>query len=447
MKTLLILEDNPDRSAQFRAAIKELGEEWSIQIWPDAPSMIAQCEQYFENAHLISLDHDLNPQPGVTTDPKSGLEVAKFLTSHLPICPVIIHSSNTDASWSMHNEFRFAGWSAERVGPIGEDWILKLWLPKVRQAIANWHGPALFRKQSDHDQRIQRTLVSLEGLAIGDAVGEMLAYRHRDAPETISGGLASGPWFRTDDSEMAISIFEILNLYGHIHQDALARRFAWRFNCDPERGYGKMTRIQLREINAGAKWREMAATAFGGQGSMGNGGAMRIPPLGAYFADNFTRARDEAKLSCEVTHTHPEGIAGAIATAIAAASAWQLRGEKPENRVRALFDAVMQFTPESKVRRGISLASQIPPEIPIEDVAKALGNGSLVLASDTVPYAIWCAAHNLDNYADAISTAISGGGDCDTNAAIVGGIVACFVGQEGIPADWRNQRERFPFEK
>jgi ADP-ribosylglycohydrolase len=347
----------------------------------------------------------------------------------------------------MHNEFRFAGWSAERVGPIGEDWIQKLWLPKVRETIANSHASALFRKPSDHDQRIQRALVSLEGLAIGDAVGEMLAYRHQDAPKIISGGLVSGPWFRTDDSEMAISIFEILNLYGYIHQDALARRFAWRFELDPERGYGKMTRIQLREINAGAKWREMAAAAFGGQGSMGNGGAMRIPPLGAYFADDFTRVRDEAKLSCEVTHTHPEGIAGAIATAIAAASAWQLRGEKPENRVRALFDAVMQFTPESKVRRGISLASQIPPEIPIEDVAKALGNGSLVLASDTVPYAIWCAAHNLGNYADAISTAISGGGDCDTNAAIVGGIVACFVGQEGIPADWRNQRERFPFEK
>jgi len=40
---------------------------------------------------------------------------------------------------------------------------------------------------------------------------------------------------------------------------------------------------------------------------------------------------------------------------------------------------------------------------------------------------------------------ISGGGDCDTNAAIVGGIVALSVGREGIPNDWLKAREPLPF--
>ena len=81
----------------------------------------------------------------------------------------------------------------------------------------------------------------------------------------------------------------VLKSHGFIEQDALAKRFARRFERDPERGYGKMTRIQMREIMAGAKWRDTAANAFGGQGSMGNGSAMRVAPLGAYFADDLER--------------------------------------------------------------------------------------------------------------------------------------------------------------
>lgn len=297
----------------------------------------------------------------------------------------------------------------------------------------------------DHESRMQRALCSLEGLAIADAIGEMLAYRHYQASEIINQGLPAGPWFRTDDSEMAISIVEVLKLHGFINQDELAQRFAWRFQREPDRGYGKMTRIQLREINEGGNWREGAANAFGGQGSMGNGGAMRVAPVGGYFADDFKRVVEEAELSASVTHTHKEGIAGTIAVAIAAACVWQSREHPKAERVKQLFDAVMEFTPESKVRRGILIASQTPAGIEIEAVARALGNGSLVTASDTVPFTLWCAAHNLDNYVEALKWTIVAGGDCDTNAAIVGGIVALSVGRENIPLDWRQNKEPLPF--
>ena len=273
----------------------------------------------------------------------------------------------------------------------------------------------------------------------------MLSYRYSNAPRIIRDGLAGGPWFRTDDSEMAISIVEVLNCHGHIHQDALARRFAWRFERDPDRGYGKMTRMQLREIIAGADWHHTAAAAFSGQGSLGNGGAMRVAPLGAYFADDFERTVKEAELSALVTHTHPEGVAGAIAVAVAAAAACCLADETPENRPCRLFELVLEYTPESQVRRGIVVAAETPSTIPVEAVAKALGNGSQITAPDTVPFAIWCAAHHIGNYVDAISTTISAGGDCDTNAAIVGGIVSLCAGLRSIPEDWRRNRERLPF--
>ena len=192
---------------------------------------------------------------------------------------------------------------------------------------------------------------------------------------------------------------------------------------------------------AGAEWRDTAANAFGGQGSMGNGSAMRVAPLGAYFADDLERCAEQARASSLVTHTHPEGVAGAIAVAVAAAMAWRLKQEPSEDRARRFFEAVLRHTPESKVRRGILLASTTPPEIPIADVAEALGNGSLVTAPDTVPFCLWMAAHHLERFVEALGKTISVGGDCDTNAAIVGGIVALSAGRSSIPPERLKARE------
>lgn len=444
MKTLFLLEDNTDRIAAFETAVRELGKDWQVRVWRDAGTMLADCEDGLDEAHLISLDHDLNPQPGSTRDPGTGLEVAVWLASYFPICPVIIHSTNADRAWSMHNELRFAGWTVERVGPIGNDWIRKLWLPKARELLVRCPRSEVPQRPLDHAERTQRALLSLEGLAIGDAVGEMLAYRHGDADRIAERGLPAGPWFHTDDTEMALSIIEVLKRYGHIHQDALAHRFAWRFAREPDRGYGSMTRLQLSTIARGGDWRRGAACAFGGQGSMGNGGAMRIAPVGGYFADELPRLVEEARASALVTHTHHEGVAGAIAVAVAAVMAWRLREDDSPDPVTKLFESVIELTPESKVRRSLILASQTPGSVPFEAVANALGNGSLVTAPDTVPFALWCAAHHLNNYPQALIVAISAGGDCDTNAAIVGGIVALSVGLDGIPAEWREQKEPLP---
>jgi ADP-ribosylglycohydrolase len=447
MKLLLLLEDNAERITAFEEVLPELGSDWKMKVWRDAPTMLAECEDYFADTHLISLDHDLNPQPGAIGDPGTGLEVAKLFASHFPFCPVIIHSTNADRAWSMHNELRFGSWIVERFGPIGDDWFRKLWLPKALELLTNSPRREIFRRPADHHERMERAFISLEGLAIADAIGEMLAYRHYQAPSIIDQGLPAGPWFRTDDSEMAISIVEGLNLYGYAHQDALARRFAWRYQCEPDRGYGTMTRAQLNEINRGGDWRQGAANAFGGQGSMGNGGAMRVAPLGGYFADDLKRAAEEARASALVTHTHPEGVAGTIAVAIAAALAWQTRNVPNDQRVKQLFDAVLEFTPEGKTRRGILIASQTPANVGTEVVAKALGNGSQVTAPDTVPFALWSAAHHLNDYVGAMKQTIIAGGDCDTNAAIVGGIVALSIGQNGIPLEWRKEKEKLPFKK
>jgi len=74
-------------------------------------------------------------------------------------------------------------------------------------------------------------------------------------------------------------------------------------------------------MRQGGDWRELNQTR-----SFGNGASMRVAPLGAFFADQPPAlVCDEARLSAEITHAHPERIAGAIAVAVAAALAWQRR--------------------------------------------------------------------------------------------------------------------------
>jgi hypothetical protein len=277
MKLILLLEDNPDRLGAFRRAIRSLGEDWSVKDWRDAHRMISECEEFLGQAALISLDHDLVSETGLSSDPGTGLDAASHFAGMLPACPVVIHSSNSDAAWSMHNELRFAGWHVERVGPLGEDWIQHAWLTKARELITLNHTSHAPDRPPDHQERMKRVLLSLEGLAIGDALGEMLASRFDRAADVIATDrLPAGPWLQTDDNEMALSIVDVLRFHGRIHQDALARRFAWRFQQDPYRGYGRMTRLQMREIQAGASWRQSSTAAFGGQGSMGNGGGIGV---------------------------------------------------------------------------------------------------------------------------------------------------------------------------
>jgi ADP-ribosylglycohydrolase len=77
-------------------------------------------------------------------------------------------------------------------------------------------------------------------------------------------------------------------------------------------------------------------------------------------------------------------------------------------------------------------------------VVSMIGNGLRISAQDTVPFVLFCAGEWLDNYEEAIWKTMSGGGDVDTTCAMVGAIVACYTGLEGIPKQWLVQREKLP---
>ena len=296
-------------------------------------------------------------------------------------------------------------------------------------------------------ERMKRAYIALEGLAIGDAFGEMFSYSPETARKKVENNkMPPAPWWHTDDTEMALAIVENLSFFGKVNQNSLAQRFANRFIDEPERGYGKMARIILKKIINGDDWKKASQSAFSGEGSMGNGAAMRVAPLGAYFSDNLETVVREANASAEITHAHPEGRAGAIAIAVASASSWNLRGKSKEKAISEIFHSVLSYTPQSKTYDGIKKAIELPHHIEIKEAVEILGNGSLVTSQDTVPYVIWCATKNIDNFVEAMIETVSGDGDCDTNCAMVGGIVALFSEKQSIPKSWLEAKEKFRLE-
>lgn len=289
---------------------------------------------------------------------------------------------------------------------------------------------------------------SLAGLSVGDALGAQFFASSPgtflgtvSTPDAASPALPSGPWPWTDDTEMACSVVVELRDNGRLDQDWLAAAFAERY--EPYRGYGGGAVVLLHQLRDGASWRDVTPTLFDGQGSMGNGAAMRVAPLGAYYAGDSRTAALEALRSAEVTHSHPEAILGAAAVAVAAAEAgWARLTENPPDP-ETFLRGVTPYLVDSAVLRGVDRARHTLGAS-TREAAHELGNGSQVLAHDTVPFALWAAATHLTDYPSAITSCVEAGGDVDTTAAMVGGIVATYTGKTGIPEHWLARREPLP---
>lgn len=150
----------------------------------------------------------------------------------------------------------------------------------------------------------------------------------------------------------------------------------------------------------------------------------------------------QARLSAQVTHAHPDGIAGAVAVAVAAALAAASRGERaPEPR--SFLESVAAFAP-GPVGDGLARAGSLPPGTPAWKAADLLGNGQKITAADTVPFALWSAAHHLEDLPAALWMTDEGLGDVDTTCAITGGVVAARTGLAGVPARWLELCEPLP---
>lgn len=242
------------------------------------------------------------------------------------------------------------------------------------------------------------------GAICGDVIGSVYEWVRT---KEVDFPLFSEKTDFTDDTVLTVATAEAVMTgrpYAEVYQE-YARNH-------PNRGYGGRFRI----------WIKLADPKP--YDSFGNGSAMRVSPVG--WAYKSLRETEMAALeSAWVTHNHPEGVKGAIATALAMYSA---RQGVTKEEIREYIGNVTGYN----LKRTVD---EIRPSYTFNETCQ-----------ETVPQAIIAFLDSTD-YENAIRLAISLGGDSDTLACITGGIAEAFYGPDSIPADIRTRvRELLPAE-
>jgi poly(ADP-ribose) glycohydrolase ARH3 len=266
----------------------------------------------------------------------------------------------------------------------------------------------------------------LIGQAVGDALGApceglsaQFVYELGPASVLVENPKGKTLYY-TDDTQMAIGVAETLTAYGEIREEALCEAFGE--NYQPERGYGQGARRILEAMILGADWRELTRTIFPG-GSLGNGAAMRVAPVGMMFCDDLDRVAFEAQRSAVPTHVHPLGIDGARLLALAVA----LAAGRPNFVREDFFGELMRRAQTEEFQWQLSVAKELGPDDTL------IGFGNSLEAHRSVVTAIACFAASPDFYPEVISRAIGQGNDTDTLAAMAGAISGARLGILGVP--------------
>lgn len=247
-------------------------------------------------------------------------------------------------------------------------------------------------------------ILSMIGAIIGDIVGSVYEWNNIKTKDF--------PFFRqdcffTDDTVMTCAVYQAIWKFKEGRSADLSRtltetlRFFGRNY--PGRGYG------------GRFQRWLLSEDWGPYNSFGNGAAMRVSAPGL-LAETLDEARALAQASAEVTHDHPEGIKGAVATA---EGIFLGHSGASLDEIRAALSAYydLDFTLDA-----------IRPSYHFDETCQG-----------TVPQAI-VALLESNGFEDAIRNAISIGGDSDTLAAVTGSLAE---GVYGVPEVLRRQALSF----
>lgn len=136
---LAILEDDADRQAAMADCLEDRFPQYPIRFFATAAEMIWFLRRHLPEVLAIGLDHDLELVPVVresVLDSGTGRDVAEYLASETPACPVVIHTTNGPAGTGMEMVLQDAGWTTSRVVPYGDlDWVTETWFRTMRDAI------------------------------------------------------------------------------------------------------------------------------------------------------------------------------------------------------------------------------------------------------------------------------------------------------------------------
>jgi ADP-ribosyl-[dinitrogen reductase] hydrolase len=298
-------------------------------------------------------------------------------------------------------------------------------------------------------RRAQALLASLLGTAAGDSIGlpfENLSRRSVQAlmPRPLRQSMLFGCGLLSDDTEhtvmTALSLHEAQGDVDRFTRRLAARLRWWMLALPP--GVGSATARSILKM-----WIGIPPTASG-VFSAGNGPAMRAAVIGVAWADDPALLQRFVRASTLMTHRDPKALEAALAVAVAAACAVQHGPMPPAVALRTwraaylavALDPMLMSTEVKKLEHAIELDQDLPA------FAEALGCGRGIsgYALHTVPAALLAWMRHGSDFRQAVTAIVACGGDTDSTAAVVGGVVGAGVGSAGIPADWLADIREWP---
>ena len=188
------------------------------------------------------------------------------------------------------------------------------------------------------------------------------------------------------------------------------------------RGLGPTTTAAIERFRRGG-----GAAASPGRAT--NGAAMRALPIGWVLPhDQAERRRQVTIAMSRATHAHP--VAVVAACVIAACASWALEGASPSMLLEATAEearqaahAVATDTRLAEMLTQVSGGTWEPP-----------ANGISLDPYETAAAVLWCATR-ATSLRDGLVSAVQLGGDTDTVAALVGGLMGCKLTAEQVRAE------------
>ena len=279
----------------------------------------------------------------------------------------------------------------------------------------------------------------LAASALGDAIGE-LAFRLPDESRLRDYIQNADELRYTDDTAMALGLAEsIIACDGTVDAQHLGETFRKNYDREPWRGYGPGPPSIFRQVaQSEIGYLEAAQSLFGGEGSMGNGAAMRIAPAGVFFAGSDERY-EMAALSARVTHAHRLGQDGAavLAAAISLAATTDPNENFPAGDFATRLSGIART---DEFATAMERVQKLLQENAVRDQAAAR-LGTDVLIHRSVPYAIFSFLRNSKSFVDALMDAIMVEGDRDTIGAMTGAVSGAHLGIDAIPHEWLEKLE------
>ena len=164
--------------------------------------------------------------------------------------------------------------------------------------------------------------------------------------------------------------------------------------------------------------------------SKGNGGVMRVAPIGLLYYRNPNMAFKVAEACTALTHSNPDAYlsAGMFASIISHIIQGKTLDEAVNKSIVILKRQENSENIINKIKQAIDLAKD---NINSQDAIKSIGEGNI--GSEALSLAIYSALKNKMNFSKSIETAANINGDSDTVAAITGNIVGAFQGINGLP--------------